>query len=161
MTRSSMMKRRVFLKNSMLAGSAVIAANAGLLTPTAVLADWNKKAFEAKSIDEAITAIYGSAGATDSGDIKLKAPAIAENGAVTPVTVDASGMAGVESISILASKNPIPMVCEYSFASGAQGFVSTRIKMGQTMNVIAVVKADGKLMKAEQEVKVTIGGCGG
>lgn len=155
------MKRRSFLKNSLAAGTAVVAANAGLLTATNVLADWNKKAFEAKTTEDAIASVYGSANSADSGDIKLKAPAIAENGAVTPVTVDASAIEGVESISILASKNPQPMVCEYAFAGAAQGFVSTRIKMGQTMDVIAVVKAGDKLLKAQQEVKVTIGGCGG
>ncbi len=155
------MKRRSFLKGTLATGAAAVAVNAGLLTPNTVLAAWNEKAFKAKSTDDALNAVYGSASTADSGDIKLKAPAIAENGAVTPVTVDASGMSGVESISILASKNPMPMVCEYTFAAGAVGYVSTRIKMGETMNVIAVVKAGGKLMKAEQEVKVTIGGCGG
>ncbi len=156
-----MMKRRIFLKNSLATGAAVIAANAGLLIPTSVLADWNKKAFTAKTTDEAVNSVFGSSNTTESGDIQLKAPAIAENGAVTPVTVDASALDGVESIAILASKNPQPLVCEYTFAAGAVGYVSTRIKMGQTMNVIAVVKAGGKLFKAQQEVKVTIGGCGG
>ena len=155
------MKRRSFLKSTVATGAAVVAANAGLLTPNVVLADWNQAAFKAKSTEDAISAVYGSAGTTDSGDIKLKAPAIAENGAVTPVTVDASGIEGVESISILASKNPMPMVCEYTFGAGAIGYVSTRIKMGETMNVIAIAKAGGQLLKAEQEVKVTIGGCGG
>lgn len=155
------MKRRIFLKNSLATGAAVVAANAGLLIPTTVLADWNKKAFTAKTTDEALTSVFGSASAIESGDIKLKAPAIAENGAVTPVTVDASGIDGIESIAILASKNPQPLVCEYTFGAGAVGYVSTRIKMGQTMDVIAVVKAGGKLFKAQQEVKVTIGGCGG
>ncbi|NPA71238.1 MAG: thiosulfate oxidation carrier protein SoxY [Gammaproteobacteria bacterium] len=155
------MKRRSFLKNTLATGTAVIAANAGLLTPTTVLADWNKKAFSAKTTDEALSNVFGSANAVESSDIKLKAPAIAENGAVTPVTVDASTMSGVESIAIMASKNPQPLVCEYTFGAAAVGFVSTRIKMGQTMDVIAVVKAGGKLFKAQQEVKVTIGGCGG
>lgn len=155
------MKRRSFLKHSLATGAAVVAANAGLLTPTSVLADWNKKAFDAKTTDDALNSVFGSSSTVDSGDVKLKAPAIAENGAVTPVTVDASDVSGVESIAILASKNPMPLVCEYTFGAGAVGYVSTRIKMGQTMNVIAVVKAGGKLLKAEQEVKVTIGGCGG
>lgn len=155
------MKRRSFLKSTLATGAVVVGANAGLLTPTTVLADWNKKAFNAKTTDDALSSVFGSASATDSGDIKLKAPAIAENGAVTPVTVDASGINGVESIAIMASKNPMPLVCEYTFGAGAVGYVSTRIKMGQTMNVVAVVKAGGKLLKAEQEVKVTIGGCGG
>jgi sulfur-oxidizing protein SoxY len=155
------MKRRSFLKGTLATGAAAVAVNAGLLTPSTVLAEWNKAAFSAKNSDDALNNVYGSASATDSGDVKLKAPAIAENGAVTPVTVDASGMSGVESISILASKNPMPLVCTYNFSGPAQGYVSTRIKMGETMNVVAVVKAGGKLYKAEQEVKVTIGGCGG
>ncbi|MBD3756012.1 MAG: thiosulfate oxidation carrier protein SoxY [Gammaproteobacteria bacterium] len=155
------MKRRTLLKNTLAGGAAVVAANAGLLVPSVVLADWNKKAFAAKSLEDALTDTYGTSTATESGDIKLKAPAIAENGAVTPVTVDASAIDGVESIAILASKNPMPLVCEYAFGAGAVGYVSTRIKMGETMNVVAVVKAGGKLLKAQQEVKVTIGGCGG
>lgn len=155
------MKRRSFLKGTLATGAAAVAVNAGLLTPTTVLAEWNTKAFTAKTADDAIAAVYGASTATASGDIQLKAPSIAENGAVTPVTVDATGIDGVESISILASKNPIPLVCEYTFAATALGYVSTRIKMGSTMNIIAIVKAGGKLLKAEQEVKVTIGGCGG
>ena len=155
------MKRRSFLKGTLATGAAAVAVNAGLLVPNTVLASWNTAAFSAKTPEDALSSVYGASNASASGDIKLKAPAIAENGAVTPITVDASGISGVESISILAAKNPMPLVCEYTFASGAIGFVSTRIKMGQTMNVVAIVKAGGKLLKAEQEVKVTIGGCGG
>lgn len=155
------MKRRLFLKHTLATGAAVVAVNAGLLTPSTVLANWNKKAFAAKTTEDSLNNVFGSTTATDSGDIKLKAPAIAENGAVTPVTVDASGISGVESIVIMASKNPQPLVCQYTFGAGAVGFVSTRIKMGQTMDVIAYVKAGDKLLKAQQEVKVTIGGCGG
>lgn len=156
------MKRRSFLKGTLATGAAAVAVNAGLLVPSTVLAaDWNKAAFESKDTGAALKAVYGTDAMTASGDVHLKAPAIAENGAVTPVTVDASGISGVESIAILASKNPSPLVCVYNFSGPALGYVSTRIKMGKTMNVIAVAKAGGKLLKAEQEVKVTIGGCGG
>ena len=155
------MKRRSFLKGTLATGVAAVAVNAGLLTPSTVLADWNAKAFAAKTPDDALNSVFGSSSAADSGDVKLKAPAIAENGAVTPITVDASGIDGVEAIAIMAEKNPMPLACEYTFGAGAVGYVSTRIRMGQTMNVVAVVKAGGKLLKAQQEVKVTIGGCGG
>ena len=41
-------------------------------------------------------------------------------------------------------------------------WVNTRVKMGQTSNVIALVKAgDSKYYYASKEVKVTLGGCGG
>jgi sulfur-oxidizing protein SoxY len=155
------MKRRSFLKGTLATGAAAVAVNAGLLTPSVVLADWNKTAFDAKKIDEAIKAVFGTSATAESGDLILKAPEIAENGAVTPVTVDASKMSGVESIAILADKNPTPLVCVYNFSGSALGYVSTRIKMGETMNVIAVAKAGGKLYKTQQQVKVTIGGCGG
>jgi len=155
------MKRRSFLKGTLATGAAAVAVNAGLLTPSTVLADWNKKAFNAKAPEDALNAAFGMSNATASSDIDLGAPAIAENGAVTPIKVDATKMAGVESIAILASKTPFPFVCEYSFSGPALGYVSTRIKMGETQNVVAIVKAGGKLYKAEQEVKVTIGGCGG
>ena len=153
-------KRRLFLKGSVAAGVAGIAASAGLLTPRMVLAAWPAKAFEAKTVSDALTDIAGSASAADSGDIKIKAPDIAENGAVVPVTVS-TGMSGVESISILASKNATPLTSSYSLGSNTEPFVSTRIKMGKTADVIAVVKAGGKLYQAKKEVKVTIGGCGG
>lgn len=155
------MKRRSFLKGTLATGVAAVAVNAGLLTPSAVLADWNQAAFDSKKVDDAIKAAFGTSATSESGDVMLKAPEIAENGAVTPVTVDATKMNGVEAIAILADKNPKPLVCIYNYSGLALGYVSTRIKMGETMNVIAVVKAGGKLYKAQQQVKVTIGGCGG
>jgi sulfur-oxidizing protein SoxY len=70
-------------------------------------------------------------------------------------------MEGVESITIIASNNPVPLVANFIMGTGASGFVSTRIKMGKTGDVVGVVKAGGKLYSAKKEVKVTIGGCGG
>ncbi|MES9868536.1 MAG: thiosulfate oxidation carrier protein SoxY [Sedimenticola sp.] len=154
------MKRRVFLKGSVAASALGVAVGAGLLTPKAVLAAWPKNAFEAKKIPDALNALLGSSDMADSGDIKIKAPDIAENGAVVPITVS-TGMAGVESISIIAANNPVPLVASFNMGEGAQGFVSTRIKMGKTGDVVAVVKAGGKLLSNRKEVKVTIGGCGG
>ncbi len=91
---------------------------------------------------------------------RATAPEIAENGAQVPVTVT-SRIANTQSISIIVDKNPFPLSSTFEFAGGAEGYVSTRLKMGQTSNVIAVVKADGKFFSASKEVKVTIGGCGG
>ena len=90
----------------------------------------------------------------------MKAPDIAENGAVVPVTVE-STMKDVQSISIVAEKNALPLIASFDLGAGALPYVSTRIKMGSTMNVQALVKAGGKVYEAKKEVKVTIGGCGG
>jgi len=152
--------RRTFLKGG-LAGSAVaVAVGAGLLTPQTVLAAWPKAAFDAKGVDATMTSLFGGTGTTDSKDIKIKAPDIAENGAVVPVSITAK-QSGIESISILAAANGSPLAASFNLGAGAQGFVSTRIKMGKTSKVIAVVKAGGKVYSTSKDVKVTIGGCGG
>ena len=153
------MKRRTFLKGTVASGMLGVAASAGLLAPRMVLAAWPKAAFDAKSIDGGLNALYGSASHAESGDIKIKAPDIAENGAVVPITVS-TGMAA-ESISVLIAKNPVPVACSFELGSSTQGFVSTRVKMGKTSDLIAIVKSGGKLHSAKKTVKVTIGGCGG
>ena len=97
---------------------------------------------------------------TPESRLAIKAPDIAENGAVVPVSVS-TDMAGVESIALLAEGNATPLVATFELGEGAVPDVSTRIKMGKTADVIAVVKAGGKLHSARKSVKVTIGGCGG
>ena len=151
--------RRTFLKRSLAVGAVGMAISAGLLTPRAILAAWPKSAFEAKSVDDVLTALEASENA-QSKDVKIKAPDIAENGAVVPVTVSTK-MEGVTSIAILAENNASPMTSVYDLGGSTMGFVSTRIKMGKTSNIIAIVKANGKIHMNKKEVKVTIGGCGG
>lgn len=157
---STEMKRRIFLKRSIAASAVGVAAGAGLLAPQEILAAWNKAAFEAKELPNALNELLGSSEVAESGDINVKAPDIAENGAVVPVTITTT-LAGAESITLIASNNPVPLVANFMLGKGASGFASTRIKMGKTGDVVAVVKANGKLYSAKKEVKVTIGGCGG
>ncbi|MCA1977769.1 MAG: thiosulfate oxidation carrier protein SoxY [Thiobacillus sp.] len=151
--------RRNVLKGAAGAGTVAVAVAAGLLKPTQALAAWNKAAFEAKNVGDAMKGMGVSAPA-DSKDISIKAPDIAENGAVVPVEVT-SGIAGTTSIAILAEKNATPLIGDFKLTGGTEGFISTRIKMGQTALVRAVVTAGGKSYTAAKEVKVTIGGCGG
>ncbi len=152
--------RRILLKGTFAAGATGIAISAGLLTPKAVLAAWPKAAFEAKDANVALEASLGSSKTTKSSDIKLKAPDIAENGAVVPVTVT-SNIANTEAISIIVAENGTPLAATFNLGANTKGFVSTRIKMGKTSDVTAVVKAGGKLYSTSKNVKVTIGGCGG
>jgi len=154
------MKRRTFLKGSVAAGAVGAAVSAGLLTPRTVMAAWPTAAFESKSVDSALDALAGSHALEGSDKISIRAPDIAENGAVVPVSITTS-IANAESISILAEKNAAPLTASFVLGTGAEGFVSTRIKMGKTSSVIAVVKAGGKMYSTGKEVKVTIGGCGG
>jgi sulfur-oxidizing protein SoxY len=154
------MIRRTFLKGTLAGGSVAVAIGAGLLTPGTVMAAWPKAAFEAKGVDDTLTALLGGKDTASSTDIKIKAPDIAENGAVVPVSVTAK-QSGIESISILAAANATPLCASFNMGATTEGYVSTRIKMGKTSQVIAVVKAGGKVYSAHKDVKVTIGGCGG
>ncbi len=151
------MNRRTVVK-AIAAGSALVGAS--VMMPRVAMAAWTESAFKADKQDAAMKALLGSADAADSAEVTLKAPDIAENGAVVPVTVRTK-MANVESISIFVANNPNPLVAEFIIPAGTEADVSTRLRMGKTSQVTAVVKADGKLYSAAKEVKVTIGGCGG
>ncbi|HCX86408.1 MAG TPA: thiosulfate oxidation carrier protein SoxY [Gammaproteobacteria bacterium] len=154
------MKRRIFLKGSLAAGTLAVAAGAGMLTPTRVLAaTWPKAAFESKTEADALNAFFGTSEVEQSDQVSIKAPLQAENGAVVPIKVMTS-LEGVEAIAIITIKNPSPYTTSLQVA-GAGGLYSTRIKMGQTSPVNCYVKAGGKLYLASQEIKVTVGGCGG
>ncbi len=154
------MKRRLFLKGSLATTAVGVAVTSGLLTPRAVLAAWPKGAFEAKNAASVMSELYGKEVTDSSDDIVIKAPDIAENGAVVPVKVYAN-MKGVETISLLVEQNGTPLAAQFKLGATTEGYISTRIKMGKTSDVIAVVKAKGKLYSARKNVKVTIGGCGG
>ena len=148
--------RRTFLKLALTAGA--LAATGLAWTREAWAQAWNKAGFEAKAVADVMKSIGGT-GAAESRDITITAPDIAENGAVVPIAVT-SRIAGTESISIVAEKNPFPLAATFDIANGGEPYVSTRIKMSETSNVRAVVKAGGRYYTAAKEVKITIGGCG-
>ena len=154
--------RRTFLKGTVAGGVVAVAAAAGLLQPTRVLAAaWPAAAFDAKSIDDALKGLYGSSATSpDAKGITIKAPLQAENGAVVPIAVSSS-LPKVDSIAILVAGNPAPLVASVNLMNGAEGYFSARMKMGKTSNVQVVVRSQGKLHTASQEIKVTVGGCGG
>jgi sulfur-oxidizing protein SoxY len=79
---------------------------------------------------------------------------------VVPVGVQ-SKIPKTEMIAILVEKNPNSLSASFTIPDGTEATVSTRVKMGQTSNVHAVVKAEGKFYYATKEIKVTLGGCGG
>lgn len=152
--------RRTVLKGATASGVLAGLIAAGALRPTqALAAEWNKAAFEAKDTAGALKGL-GAGTAADSKNLALKAPDIAENGAVVPVDV-VSTIPNTTSIAILVEKNPQPLCCQFDFANGAVPEVSARLKMGQTSLIKAVAKADGKFYTTQKEVKVTAGGCGG
>ena len=149
--------RRQLLKNGGLLG--LVAAIGSALTPRLAFAAWNKAAFESKSLADTYKAMSAE-GATASADVQILASDIAENGAVVPVQI-LSKTANTTQISLLVEKNPTMLAASFEVSPEMLADVTTRIKMGQTSNVIALVKAGGKFFTATKEIKVTLGGCGG
>jgi len=151
--------RRDFMK---LTGVFGLLAAAGLLTTGEALAQqqaWNRAAFETKNLADTVKAMGGGA-PTERKDIVITSPDIAENGAVVPFTIS-SRLPKTESIALLVEKNPNALAASFDIPAGTEAGVTTRVKMGQTSNVTALVKADGKYYYTTKEVKVTLGGCGG
>ncbi|MCE2878121.1 MAG: thiosulfate oxidation carrier protein SoxY [Comamonadaceae bacterium] len=121
---------------------------------------FNKNAFEAKTVQEAVRAAGGSA-LVESKEVTLTGPDIAENGAVVPLGVS-TNLSGVRELLILVEKNPNVLVALFKVNDAIDATFMTRAKMGQSSDVFAVaVMNDGRALFSKKEVKVTLGGCGG
>jgi len=152
----NIIERRLFLKKTIASLSAV--SGLMLISP-AILAKWPEQTFHEKDMAVALKSLLGASETIDSTEIKIKAPDIAENGAVVPVTISSDLPAS--SIVILAPNNPSPLISHFELGENALPYVSTRIKMGKTGDIVAIIKVNGKLYTTKKTVKVTIGGCGG
>ncbi len=151
------MNRRNFLGLGL---GAVVAASVAPTTLSAInFRETKPKAWDAKKVDGALKEVFGTSTTTKSKKVKLKAPDIAENGAVIPVTVS-SKLAG-SKVAILQDANPESLVAVFTVPKGGIIDYSIRIKMQKTGNVTVIVEEGGKLYSASKLVKVTIGGCGG
>jgi sulfur-oxidizing protein SoxY len=153
----TMQTRRDMLTRS--ARVAAVLAGAGLL-PQAAQAAWAQAAVEGKSLADVLKAL-GASAPTESKDVTITGPDIAENGAVVPVGASASAP-GVKRLLILVEKNPSVLAALFDITDAVEPNISARVKMGQSSNVLAVAMlADGKVLFAQKEIKVTLGGCGG
>ena len=151
-----MQNRRETLKQSL--------AVAGLLGATGLFPQFafafNKSAFDAKNVADAVKA-YGASAPAESKDVTLTAPDIAENGAVVPMAV-ASSLPNLKHLLLMVEKNPNSLVAKFDVSDTVEPSFATRAKMGQTSDVYAVaITKDNKAFFTRKEVKVTLGGCGG
>jgi sulfur-oxidizing protein SoxY len=152
--------RRIVLKTGGGAGVLALLCAAGIIRPGAVLAQAGPAgAFAMKTVPDAMRAL-GAQSPASSTAIQIKAPEIAENGAVVPIAIE-SKLPGTESITLLIEKNPNPLAASFNIPAGTEPNVSTRVKIGESSDVYALVKADGKFYMAKKEIKITLGGCGG
>lgn len=152
--------RRTTLQLAGGAGLYGALAAISLLRPGSAAAQaFDPGAFKTSGVAATLKAL-GAEGAAESKDVVIVAPDIAENGAVVPVAIRSS-LPKTQMMALLVEKNPNALAGAYELLEGADPEVSMRIKMGQTSDVVALVKADGKFYLARKEVKVTLGGCGG
>jgi sulfur-oxidizing protein SoxY len=151
-----MQTRRDVLSHS--AKVAGLMAAAGLLPGLAHA--WSKDAFDAKTLADAVKALGGGAPVA-SKDVTITGPDIAENGAVVPVGASTT-LPGVKRLALMVEKNPNALAAVFDVTDAVEANIATRVKMGQSSNVFAVaMMADGKVLFAQKEIKVTLGGCGG
>ena len=146
--------RRTVLKHT---GAMATLLSLGVVTAQQAHAA-GRAGFDAKTLDDALKALGGAPAANDQ--ITIVSPDIAENGAVVPVGA-VSKLPNTTEIFLLVEKNPVPMAAAFTIPAGTEPDVQTRLKMGQSTDVVAIVKADGRLYSARKETKVTLGGCGG
>jgi sulfur-oxidizing protein SoxY len=139
-------------------GAFAALVSLGLVTQSQAQAAVDRASFSVKTLDDALKAIGGTP--ANSDQVTVVSPDIAENGAVVPVGVS-SKLPNTTDLYIIIEKNPTPFAAAFMIPAGTMADVQTRVKMGQSTNVVAVVKADGKLFSATKETKVTLGGCGG
>ena len=155
------MKRREFVQSTTGAAVLGLAVSAGLFPATAsAQTAWNKAAFEAKNLADVVKAMGGTAAATESKDVTLNAPEIAENGNVVRLGAQ-SAIAGTTWLGLVVEKNPSALTAGFDVPAGTDPNMSTNVKMGQSTNVYALAKVGDKFYYAVKEVKVTLGGCGG
>ena len=145
------MKRRTLLK------AGVRAALAGVILPGTALAGYPTNAFLAKETPEALREVLGSADIGESDKIEIEAPHIASDANMVPVRIR-SGFANTESISLVVAGNESPFTAHFRLYE-SQNFVSTRIRMADTSELLVVVKADGVLYANRRPVRVGRNSC--
>ena len=152
-------------RNLMQSGGSItllgLLAGSGWLKPAAVRAQtWDSVAFDTHNVAAALKGL-GAGEPTHSKDIVFfQTPEIAENGAVVPVGIT-SNIPKTELIAILIEKNPNVLAAVFDIPLGTEPAIVTRVKMAESANIYALVRADGRYYLASKDVKVTLGGCGG
>lgn len=152
-------KRRHFLACSLKSAAFIAAGLTGLLQPLVALAKRNTEAFQAGTESDALAQLFPDREIMPSTKIVIGVHDLVENGAVVPVSIETS-LPGVSSISVLADKNPNPLIARFNLTPPCQGFIATRLKVAEPSNIVAVVESDGKLYSARKFIEVVAGGCG-
>ena len=146
------MNRRTLLKAGLQLGVT------GMLFPGIAISAYPTKAFLAKEIPEALREAFGTTDIGESSKIEIEAPHIASDANMVPVRIK-SGFENTESISLVVTGNESPFTAYFKLYE-AQSFVSTRVRMASTSDLLVIVKADGVLHTNKRPVRVGRLSCG-
>lgn len=151
--------RRRRLLGQCLAGAAAWLAGAAGLLPRLLHAARPDPAFAARRPELALELLFGDRPMEHSDRVRLDIADLAEDGAVVPVQVE-TDLEQVSSITLVATKNPVPLVARFELDGVLEPSIATRIKLAESAEVVAVVEAGDRLYAARRFVTVTAGGCG-
>lgn len=161
MTTPTDIDRRTIIKGAISASTLALVASSGLLLPQRVLAHWPSSAFTAETVEDALLALLGETEIANDKQVSFKVgapPSYAVNGASVPIEVRSS-MENIERVAILVEKNPNPLAMSVDLTPDVALPFKSMIKVAEDTEIIAVVKADGKLYKTSRDISVDIGGC--
>jgi len=151
------MLRRNFIKG-VINGSLTLLVSVALFKPLRAFATWNKEAFSATKLNDALVKFSSGKEITPSDKIKIGVHPVIENGAVVPIKIN-TPLPNIKMIAIFVEKNPNPLIASFELAEGCKGFIATRIKVAEPSKIIAVVQSNEEFYRNETFVDVVEGGC--
>lgn len=148
------MHRRSFMRNI-----ATLTASASLFHAKLADATWLAQHFSSSEFSTLFDQLFAGHTIIDSHEVNISLPEIAENGAVVPITISSS-LDHIDKIYILVEKNPTPLACEFELSKDVVVYITARIKMAESCNVVVIAQQDDYLLRSQKWVNVMQGGCG-
>ncbi len=153
--------RRYWLKRGVSATTLAMVAASGLLLPRQLLAHWPRDAYQAKTVEDALMALLGEADMVDDDAVYFSVgspPTYAVNGATVPVEINTT-LKNIEHIALLVEKNPSPLAMSFVPDEDVMLPFKTMLKVAEDSDMLAVIRAEGKLYVTRRYVEIDIGGC--
>lgn len=153
--------RRLAIKRFVSTSTLMMVATSSLLLPQRVLAHWPSDAFSAETVEDVLLALMGYSEVISNDNLSFtvgKPARLVTEGESVTVEIDSS-LDNIERVALLVDNNPNPLVMSFDLTDAVMMPLKSRIKIiaGESQ-VIAVIKADGKLYKTTRNIQVYAGG---
>ena len=141
------MQRRTLLK----LGLAQISAGM-LLAPVSVIGAYPAPVFRAKEAQQALTEMFGTVDIAENSQIRIETPPVARDGKRVQVKV-LSTLPDTESIALVVESNETPFTAYFKIFE-PQTFVTTRIRVEDSGELLVVVRANGQLFTRRHPLRI-------